>query len=75
MDEYKKGIEYRPNIYYDLGKVPPNKYRELIINSNNYITSQDLEGKTDNLSLDIDFLIVKAEERLKKVEEKAELFS
>lgn len=66
MSNYNRGIEYRPNIFYELGKAPPNKYSELIISEDIYVSSSELEEKTEKVCIDIDFLIHKAEERLAK---------
>lgn len=64
MSNFNKGIEYRPNIFYDLGNVPPNKYVEQIIKKENYVTSQDTVQSADETSLKIDFLILKTESKL-----------
>jgi len=49
MPNYNRGIEYRPNIFYELGKAPPNKYSELIISEDIYVSSSELEEKTEKV--------------------------
>lgn len=63
-----RGIEYNPNIFYELDEAPANSYRRLTIKSENYTTASENQKKIEDVKVNIDFLIKKAEDELKEYE-------
>lgn len=60
----KQGLEYRPDIRYELDKIPPFQYKEVITKPSNYVGSDVCDRKIKETETSLDFLITKAEENM-----------
>lgn len=68
MDSSEKGIEYKPDLNYELDEIPPLNYTRSTIKPQNYTGADYALDEIEDTKILIDYLLDKAEGKLDKYE-------